>query len=506
MGIAKTSSIDRMSEKIPVIDLCGERSEVSSLIVNACEEFGFFKVINHGVGEDVVRRMEDQSFHFFRKPAFEKHKLAAPPANPYGYGCKNIGFNGDVGEVEYLILHANLLSLAQKSNLPLNLSSAVKGYVEALGELACKILELMAEGLHIQETSVFSNLIKDVQSDSIFRLNYYPPISSTTSLTPTFNDIVGFGEHTDPQILTILKSNDVAGLQISFKDGVWIPISPEPRSGFFVNVGDMLQVLTNGRFMSVRHRVMVGSLKTRMSMMYFAAPTFNTTISCPSKLVTPENPRLYRAFTWAEYKKTTYSRKLGDNRLHFFRVESNDLAVIILTNLIVGLHINGYMLNTPSQVQQQVLDVITHTASKASNLPKACVQSYLKGHFNLFLFHSHSIICFYQICCAFCLPISKLCMHACGVTCIAERVADIETRAQVMKCLTCFCEAVSLGFVFEKTKERKIRVSPKLSPPRQSSLSATPVFPLRHASLPSPPRQSSLSATPVFPLRHASLR
>nr|GMD77493.1 gibberellin 2-beta-dioxygenase 2-like [Ipomoea batatas] len=264
MVISKTTSIDR-SKSIPVIDLSGERSEVSSLIVNACEEFGFFKVINHGVDEDVVKRMEDQSFQFFRKPGFEKQKLGGA-ANPYGYGCKNIGFNGDVGEVEYLILHANnLLSLAQTSNLPLNLRS--------------------------------------------------------TSLSPTFSDMVGFGEHTDPQILTILKSNDVDGLQISFKDGVWVPVSLEPRSAFFVNVGDMLQALTNGRFLSVRHRVMLGSLKTRMSMGYFGAPALNTTISCPSKLATPENPRLYQAFTWAEYKKTTYSRKLGDNRLQLFRVE-----------------------------------------------------------------------------------------------------------------------------------------------------------------------------------------
>nr|GMD73981.1 gibberellin 2-beta-dioxygenase 2-like [Ipomoea batatas] len=244
MVISKTTSIDR-SKSIPVIDLSGERSEVSSLIMNACEEFGFFKVINHGVDEDVVKRMEDQSFQFFRKPGFEKQKLGGP-ANPYGYGCKNIGFNGDVGEVEYLILHANnLLSLAQTSNLPLNLSSAVKGYVEALRELACKILEWMAEGLRIQETSVFSNLIKDVHSDSIFRLNHYPSISRSTALSPTFSDMVGFGEHTDPQILTILKSNDVAGLQISFKDGVWVPVSPGPRSAFFVNVGDMLQTNLN---------------------------------------------------------------------------------------------------------------------------------------------------------------------------------------------------------------------------------------------------------------------
>lgn len=103
----------------------------------------------------------------------------------------------------------------------------------------------MAEGLHIQDTSVFSTLIKDIESDSVFRLNHYPSLSdNNTSLTPSFSNVIGFGEHTDPQILTILKSNDVSGLQVSSKDGEWVPISPQPHFAFFVNVGDILQVHT----------------------------------------------------------------------------------------------------------------------------------------------------------------------------------------------------------------------------------------------------------------------
>lgn len=110
----------------------------------------------------------------------------------------------------------------------------------------------MAEGLHIQETSVFSTLVKDTETDSLLRLNYYPPLFSNTNSSPTSSDTVGFGEHTDPQILTLLRSNDVAGLQISLEDGVWVPISPQPRSAFFVNVGDMLQVCNIIKFDSTK--------------------------------------------------------------------------------------------------------------------------------------------------------------------------------------------------------------------------------------------------------------
>lgn len=101
-------------ELVPIIDLTGERSEVSKLIVKACEGFGFFKVINHGVPFDVIEKMVDESCEFFAKPGPEKQR--AGPPDPYGYGSKTIGCNGDTGEVEYILLHTNPLSISQCSN------------------------------------------------------------------------------------------------------------------------------------------------------------------------------------------------------------------------------------------------------------------------------------------------------------------------------------------------------------------------------------------------------
>ncbi|XP_055809410.1 gibberellin 2-beta-dioxygenase 2-like [Solanum dulcamara] len=326
--------------KLPIIDLSLEKSQILKLIVKASEEVGFFKVINHGVDTNVIKRMEDESYSFFSKPFSQKQ--CAGPANPYGYGCKNIGFNGDNGEVEYLLLHANPnLSISQTSkNIssdPLMFSCAVKGYVESLRELAANILELMAQGLRVPHTSVFSNLLMDLHSDSLLRINHYPPFNWTPhhlhqdcDTSPTSLSKIGFGEHTDPQILTILRSNDAPGLQISPQKGLWIPVSPHPNTAFSVFVGDTLQALTNGRFKSVRHRAMVNSCKTRMSMVYFGAPSPYARICCPSELLvtttTPHKPyRLYRPFTWAEYKKATYSKRLGDTRLdQFFRIQSEN--------------------------------------------------------------------------------------------------------------------------------------------------------------------------------------
>ncbi|CAI8585272.1 unnamed protein product [Vicia faba] len=306
-----------VSDVIPIIDLKGERCEVIKLIVKASEEFGFFKVINHGISDETIDKMEEAGFSFFAKPMSEK-KLSSP-----AYGCKNIGFNGDIGEVEYLLLNANSSSIAQISKTisihdpHSNFRYRVSEYTEAVKEVACEILELMAEGLGVPDRKVFSSLIKDIDSDSILRLNHYPP-TLVKDKDKSHSNNVGFGEHSDPQILTVLRSNDVSGLQISLQHGLWIPINPDP-SALCVNVGDVLEVMTNGRFVSVRHRAMTNSYKSRMSMAYFGAPPLNASIVAPPVLVTPHRPSLFRQFTWADYKKATYSLRLGDTRIHLFR-------------------------------------------------------------------------------------------------------------------------------------------------------------------------------------------
>ncbi|KAM0984721.1 hypothetical protein ACFX2I_012009 [Malus domestica] len=323
---------------LPIIDLSAERSQVRKLIVKACEDYGFFKVINHGVPKDIISKVEEQSLSFFAQPVSEKQR--AGPSDPFGYGCKNIGLNGDTGEVEYLIFNTNPISIAQRfktiSNEPTKFSSAVSEYIAAVRDLACELLDLIGEGLWVPDTSVFSRLIRDVDSDSVFRLNHYPHLHNKKDICKD-NDTspssisniskVGFGEHSDPQLLTLLRSNDVGGLQISPQDGVWVSVPSDPTA-YWVNVGDVLQAMTNGRFVSVRHRALTNPSESRMSMAYFAASSLNACLSALPEMVTPEKPRLYKPFTWAEYKKTTHSLRLGENRLNLFRISTNDECFI----------------------------------------------------------------------------------------------------------------------------------------------------------------------------------
>lgn len=86
---------------------------------------------------------------------------------------------------------------------------------------------------------------------------------------------------------------------------------------FFPLVLVFLQVMTNGRFKSVRHRVLADGLKSRVSMIYFGGPPLSEKIApLPSLMVGEES--LYKEFTWFEYKKSAYKSRLADNRLGLF--------------------------------------------------------------------------------------------------------------------------------------------------------------------------------------------
>nr|ALS88210.1 gibberellin 2-oxidase 1 [Artocarpus altilis] len=301
---------------IPVVDL--SNPDAGSLIVKACEEFGFFKVVNHGVPMEFMTSLESQAINFFNLPQSEKDR--AGPPDPFGYGSKRIGPNGDVGWIEYLLLNTNPDVVSEKSLFifrenPQIFRSAVENYVSAVKKMAFEIVELMADGLGIEERNVMSKLLRDEKSDSCFRMNHYPPCPELQALSG--RNLIGFGEHTDPQIISVLRSNNTSGLQICLRDGAWVSV-PSDHTSFFINVGDSLQVMTNGRFRSLKHRVVADPMKSRVSMIFFGGPPLSEKIAPLPCLVVEGEESLYKEFTWWEYKKSAYQSRLADNRLGLF--------------------------------------------------------------------------------------------------------------------------------------------------------------------------------------------
>ena len=106
--MATSSQTPLGSQNLPTINLLDPRSIVSNEIVEACVELGFFKVINHGISYEIMEKVKEEGFNFFGKKMSEKTLAGqASSTNPLGYGYKNIGSRGDVGELEYLLLSAH---------------------------------------------------------------------------------------------------------------------------------------------------------------------------------------------------------------------------------------------------------------------------------------------------------------------------------------------------------------------------------------------------------------
>ncbi|XP_039064980.1 gibberellin 2-beta-dioxygenase isoform X1 [Hibiscus syriacus] len=310
---------------IPVVNLRNPKAK--TLIVKACEEYGVFKLVNHGVPMEFIIRLETEALKFFNLPQSDKDK--AGPPDPFGYGCKMIGSNGDVGWVEYLLLNTNPQITSHKThtffpeNPEIFRSSAVNEYIQAVKRMTFEVVELMADGLKIEPRDALSKPLRDDKSDSCFRLNHYPPCTELQALSG--RNLIGFGEHTDPQIISVLRSNNTSGLQICLNDKTWVSVPPDQTS-FFINVGDALQVMTNGRLKSVRHMVLADSMNARLSMIYFGGPPLSEKIVPLPSLMAKGEESLYKEFTWWEYKTSTYRSRLADYRLGLFEKRTASAA------------------------------------------------------------------------------------------------------------------------------------------------------------------------------------
>ncbi|XP_039017092.1 codeine O-demethylase-like [Hibiscus syriacus] len=150
------------------------------------------------------------------------------------------------------------------------------------------------------------------------RMIYYPPC-------PEPEIAIGLCAHSDPIGLTILlQINEMEGLQVK-KDGAWVPIKPL-QNAFVVNVGDIMEIVSNGVYPSIEHRATVNSVKERLSIATVYSPRLDGDVGPAPSLISPENPPLFRRIGVADYFKNLYTRELhGKAYLDFLRVQPEEI-------------------------------------------------------------------------------------------------------------------------------------------------------------------------------------
>ncbi|XP_042487733.1 probable 2-oxoglutarate/Fe(II)-dependent dioxygenase [Macadamia integrifolia] len=187
-------------------------------------------------------------------------------------------------------------------------------YSLEMKKLALALLEQMGKALKM-ETGEITKIFDDGLQG--MRMNYYPPC-------PRPEQVIGLSPHSDAVGITILlQLNELEGLQIK-KDGNWIPVKPLPDS-FIVNIGDIMEIVSNGIYRSIEHRATVNSKKERLSMATFYSPNPDGEVGPARSLIGPGRPALFRRKGVADYFKALFTRKLdGKSYIEAMRIQNGE--------------------------------------------------------------------------------------------------------------------------------------------------------------------------------------
>ncbi|KAG2689170.1 hypothetical protein I3760_09G128100 [Carya illinoinensis] len=268
-----------------------------------CIEWGLFQLVNHGVSSSLVEKLNDEIEGFFKLPVEEKMNLKVRPGDVEGFGTvvRSDEQRLDWGDRVYMIInpiHRRKPYLFPE--LPSSLRETLEAYILELQRLAMTLFDYLGKALMLEKEEMGELFEDGMQS---VRMTYYPPC-------PQPELVVGLTPHSDATGITILHQvNGVEGLQMK-KDGVWIPVSFRPDS-FIVNIGDILEILSNGVYNSVEHRATVNSTKERMSVALFFNPKFEAEVGPSNTLLNPNNPPLFRRVAMEKYVKDFFSRSLN---------------------------------------------------------------------------------------------------------------------------------------------------------------------------------------------------
>ncbi|MCW3798770.1 isopenicillin N synthase family oxygenase [Sphingomonas sp. BN140010] len=239
------------------------------------EEYGFAVIADHGIPQELIDRAEEQAKAFFALPEEIKKKYALGQGGARGYtpfGIETAKGHKAHDLKEFWHVGRELAAGHQfREVMDDNVWPAeVPGFKATFLELydtfdrtGLKVLSAIARYLGMDE-DYFRDTVRD--GNSVLRLLHYPPQTEPTG------EHIRAGAHEDINTITLLLGAEEAGLELLTKDGRWIPVSPKPGQ-LVINIGDMLQRLTNGKLRSTSHRV-VNPSPDRASNARYSMPFF----------------------------------------------------------------------------------------------------------------------------------------------------------------------------------------------------------------------------------------
>lgn len=287
--------------EIPVIDVSAlidgdadARKTVAAEIVHAAENTGFFYVVEHGVPQELIDGVFRVAASFFATPETEKMQLGLANSTCFRGYLPLDSQGSDPRQRNYLEAfqmgeehepddeyERMLYGPNQWPDRPDELEDVMMAYHRAMDALADRIQRAFAIGIDFPEDYFLRFYKKPLNQ---LRLLHYPPHPPELE-----EGVFGARVHTDTGAFTILLQDHNGGLEVESRSGEWVAATPM-AGAFVVNVGDMLENWTNGRFISIKHRVINRSGNERYSVPYFLNPDLDAVVEPLPEFTGPDNP------------------------------------------------------------------------------------------------------------------------------------------------------------------------------------------------------------------------
>jgi isopenicillin N synthase-like dioxygenase len=305
-------------ETLPVLSLNQDKAQFAQAIGQSFRQFGFALVKDHGIDAALIDKAWAFTAEFFALPEAEKRSFhiagqgGARGYTPFKTEIAKGASAHDLKEFWHVGRDVPADSPLAASMPPNIWPAAPAGFRETFEAMfaqfdaaGAKILSAIAIDLGLAE-NWFDGPIED--GNSVLRLLHYPPIEGATG------EAIRAGAHEDINLITLLLGAEEAGLELLTKDGSWINASPPPGA-LVVNIGDMLQRLTNHVLPSTTHRVRnpdaARAAHSRYSMPFFLHLRSDFAIETLPQCVCAERPDLYPVAITADDYLQERLREIG---------------------------------------------------------------------------------------------------------------------------------------------------------------------------------------------------
>ncbi|KAG8662292.1 hypothetical protein MANES_01G084100v8 [Manihot esculenta] len=279
--------------KLPIIDLCSSDSiSTANSIRQACVDYGFFYLVNHGVEEELLARVFEESRKFFSLPLAAKMNLLRKENRGYApFYAENLDpssrSKGDSKESFHIgPLEKSCLNQWPSQELLPSWRPTMESYYCKVLSAGKRLISLIALALNLDK-DYFEKIGALDKPESFLRVLHYPG-----ELGNSEEEIFGASAHSDYGMITLLVTDGVPGLQVCREK------FNEPRTwenvihrngAFIVNIGDMMERWTNCLFRSTLHRVMPTG-QERYSLAFFLEPNVECIVQCLESCCSESSP------------------------------------------------------------------------------------------------------------------------------------------------------------------------------------------------------------------------